>query len=75
MATGGVEKCEGAFSALGTNVVITGIVSSNTLQDAIPADEVHLSAVMEALREHRLGIESIVEIEHVACVASQKGTR
>src|SRR5208283_2923964 len=60
-----------SFPSLGTDIVITGIVPSHTLQYSISAYEVHLSAVLNTVRQHSLGVEAIVEIEHVACIASQ----
>src|SRR5271157_1498606 len=72
----GLLSCHGrAFPTLGTDIVVTGVVPGDTLQYPIAAYEVHLSAVLDAVRQHGLGIEPIVEIEHVACVASQECSR
>ena len=64
-----------AFASLGTDVVITGIVNCYTLQNPIPADEVHLLSVLDPFGQHGLGIEPIVEIKHVACITAQEGSR
>src|SRR5208283_4952742 len=69
-AYSGLLSCHGrSFPSLGTDVVVTGIVPGDTLQYPIPAYEVHLSAVLDAVRQHSLRVEAIVEIEHVACIA------
>src|SRR5208283_5530635 len=46
-----------------------------TLQYPVSAYEVHLLAVLDTIRQHTLGIEPVVEIEHVACITAQECSR
>ncbi len=61
-----------ALTTLGADVVVTRTSASDPFQHTIAIEEVHPIAVGKSFLDHCLGIHPVLEMEHVARIASQQ---